>query len=173
LLNTYTQTVGRGAQLMIGLAPDNRGLLPDADVRRLREFGEAVSSIYAPEKNLANRALNSSSFHGAVDSNPDTMWSAPEGSHSARIDLKFAYPIGFDRVVTMEWLVDGQKVQKYSIQVMNGSKWNTVYAGTTIGHKKIDIFPRVSTQRVRLNILSSSETPRIREFQLFDGNRTR
>jgi len=25
LLDTYHQTVGRGAQLMIGLAPDNRG----------------------------------------------------------------------------------------------------------------------------------------------------
>jgi alpha-L-fucosidase len=169
LMATYNQTVGRGAQLMIGLAPDRRGLLPDADVRRLKEFGEAVGSIYAPEKNLAAHASNASIYQAALDSDPDTTWSAPEGSHSAMIDLVFAHPISFDRALTMEWLVDGQEVQKYAIQVMDGSKWTTVYSGTTIGHKKIDLFPRIVTQHVRLNILSASGTPRIREFQLFDG----
>jgi alpha-L-fucosidase len=173
LLDTYNRTVGRGAQLMIGLAPDNRGLLPDADVRRLKEFGDAVATIYAPEKNLAARASNASAFRGAVDSDPDTMWSPPEGSHSAIIDLLFAKPIRFDRALSMEWLVDGQKIQKYAIQIMDGAQWKTVYSGTTIGHKKIDLFPRVSTQHVRLNILSSSATARIREFQLFDGSESK
>jgi alpha-L-fucosidase len=169
LLDTYHQTVGRGAQLTIGLAPDNRGLLPDADVARLQQFGEAVHSIYAPEKNLAARATNSSAFREAVDSDPDTMWSAPQGSHAAMIDLVFAQPIRFDRALTMEWLVDGQNVQKYAIQIREGANWKTIYSGTTIGHKKIDRFPRVRTQQVRLKILSASATPRIREFQLFDG----
>jgi alpha-L-fucosidase len=168
LLDTYHKTVGRGAQLMIGLAPDNRGLLPDSDVERLKEFGETLGSIYAPAKNLAAHATNISAFRGALDSDPDTMWSPPEGSHSAVIDLVFAHPIRFDRALTMEWLVDGQKVQTYAIQVMQGANWKTVYAGGTIGHKKIDLFQRTTAQRVRLNILSASSTPRIREFQLFD-----
>ncbi len=171
LLNTYDRTVGRGAQLMLGLAPDSRGLLPDSDVRRLQEFGGAIRSIYAPQKNLAAHATNAAAFRSAVDSDPDTMWSAPEGSHSTAIDLSFAHPVSFDRAVTMEWLVDGQKIQKYAIQVMDGVKWRAVHSGTTIGHKKIDIFPRVTTQRVRLNILSASSTARIREFQLFDGGK--
>jgi alpha-L-fucosidase len=171
LLDTYHRTVGRGAQLMIGLAPDNRGLLPDADLRRLKEFGDAVASIYAAKKNLASRAANAALFRAAVDSDPDTVWSPAEGSHAAIIDLVFPHPVRFDRTLTMEWLVDGQKAQKYVIQIMDGTKWKTIYAGTTIGHKKIDLFPPVSTKRVRLNILSSSATPRIREFQLFDGSR--
>ncbi|HEY6337235.1 MAG TPA: alpha-L-fucosidase [Candidatus Sulfotelmatobacter sp.] len=169
LLETYHHTVGRGAQLMIGLAPDRRGLLPEADVQRLAEFGEAVRAIYAPEKNLAAGAMNAAAFRGAVDGDADTVWSAAEGAHSASIDLKFTRAIGFDRAVTMEWLVEGQKVQKYEVQVMDGAKWKTVSAGTTIGHKKIDLFPRVTAQRVRLNIVTASGTPRIREFELFDG----
>lgn len=169
LLHTYHQTVGHGAQLMIGLAPDTRGLLPDVDVKRLAEFGEAVRSIYASRKNLAARATNAAAFRGALDSDPDTIWSAPEGSHSAMIDLVFTQPIKFDRALTMEWLVDGQNIQKYALQIMDGAQWRTIYSGTTIGHKKIDLFPRVTAKRVRLNILSSSATPRIREFQLFDG----
>jgi alpha-L-fucosidase len=173
LLDTYERTVGRGAQLMIGLAPDNRGLLPNADVKRLAEFGEALNTIYAPKNNLAAHATNASVYPAALDSDPDTMWSPPEGSHAATIDLVFSHPISFDRALTMEWLVDGQKIQKYAIQVMDGAKWKTVYSGTTIGHKKIDLFPRVNTQHVRFNILSASATPRIREFQLFDGAPTK
>jgi len=170
LLDTYQRTVGRGAQLMIGIAPDNRGQVPDSDVRRLREFGEAVRSMYAPRKNLAARATDAALFQGAVDSDLDTFWSPAEGARSAIIELTFAKPVRFDRALTMEWLVDGQKVQKYKIEIRDGAKWKTIYAGSTIGHKKIDLFPAVSAQRVRLNIVSASATPRIREFQLFDGS---
>jgi alpha-L-fucosidase len=169
LLQTYHQTVGHGAQLMIGLAPDNRGLLPDSDVQRLREFGQAVASIYPPEKNLARQAINAATYAQAIDSDPDTAWYAPQGSHSATVDLQFRTAIRFDRAVTMEWLVDGQKVRKYEIQIRQGEGWQTVYSGTTIGHKKIDRFPAVSARRVRLNIVSASGAPSLREFQLFDG----
>ncbi len=172
LLDIYHKTVGHGAQLMIGLAPDNRGLLPDLDVKRLAQFGEAIGSIYASERNRSAHAINAAAYHAALDSDPDTIWSAPEGSHSAMIDLVFSNPVSFDRALTMEWLVDGQKIQQYAIQVMDGAKWKTVYSGSTIGHKKIDLFPRTSARRVRLNILSASGTPRIREFQMFDGAST-
>jgi alpha-L-fucosidase len=173
LLGIYNTTVGRGAQLMIGLAPDRGGLLPDADVKRLAEFGSALQSIYAPEKNLAAQASNASLYRNALDSDPDTVWSPAEGSHVATIDLAFSHPIHFDRALTMEWLVDGQKIMKYAIEVKDGAKWKTVHSGTTIGHKKIDIFPPVSAQYVRFSILSAASTPRIREFQLFDESRSK
>jgi alpha-L-fucosidase len=156
----------------IGLAPDNRGLLPDSDVRRLAEFGEALRSTYAPGRNLAAQATNAAAYRAALDSNPDTMWSAPEGSHSATIELHFARPVKFDRTLTMEWLGDGQKIIKYAIEVKEGSAWKTVFFGSTIGHKKIDIFPRVTAQQLRLKILNAWSTPRIREFQVFDGTPT-
>jgi len=166
LLETYHLTVGRGAQLMIGLAPDDRGLLPDSDVQRLAEFGTAIQNLYWAGKNLARKA---SSVSAANDGDPDTFWSAPADSHSATIELSFTNPISFDRALTMEWLNDGQKVQKYAIQALNGTKWVTLTMGTSIGHKKIDRFPRITTARVRLAILSSAGPAHIREFQLFDG----
>ena len=46
LVETYHKTVGRGAQLVLGLAPDNRGLLPESDVARLRAFGDEIRRIY-------------------------------------------------------------------------------------------------------------------------------
>jgi alpha-L-fucosidase len=167
LLTTYDETVGRGAQLMLGLAPDRRGLLPESDAARLKEFGEALRARSAHNLVLAH-APASAEVSAALDGNPDTFWSAPSGSHHSTLEAVFSKPVTFNRAVTMEWLNDGQRIQKYSIDAWNGTGWKTVAAGQAIGHKKIDVFPPVTASRVRLNILSSTDAAAIREFQLYN-----
>jgi alpha-L-fucosidase len=166
LMTMYEQTVGRGAQLMLGLAPDNRGLLPDSDVARLKEFGDAVRKRYG--NNLAVKHINSDpETDAAFDNDPDTFSTAPMGSHHAVFEADFAKPITFDHAVTMEWLNDGQKVQKYAIEAWVGGKWIKVAGAEAIGHKKIDSFAPVTASKVRLNILSSTSEASIKEFQLY------
>ena len=169
LLDTYDKTVGRGAQLMLGVAPDNRGLLPDSDVKRLEEFGAALRK--RAENDLALRPHRASAaFEAALDNNPDTFWSSPAGSHSAVGEIDFAGPVTFDHAVTMEWLNDGQHIQKYEIEVWGDQEkgWKRVAGGEAIGHEKIDGFPPVTARSVRLNILSSTSEAHIREFQLHE-----
>ena len=170
LLDTYDKTVGRGAQLMLGLAPDNRGLLPDSDVKRLQEFGAVLHK--QAENNFALRHLPTSSqeVSVAVDGDRDTFWSAPAGSHHGEIEIHLDHPVTFDHSLTMEWLNDGQHVQKYAIEVWSEpeQKWKAIAEGQAIGHERIDAFPPVTAKRVRLNILSSREPAHIREFQLYN-----
>lgn len=166
LLDSYENAVGHGGQWMLGVAPDNRGLLPDTDVSRLRELGEALDSRYghgllhpemASDPNIAN----------ALDNDLDTFWSAPGGSHNAILEVQLPRRVTFDHALTMEWLVEGQQIQKYSIDVWSNGQWKTVVSSSAIGHKKIDSFAPVNAQRVRLRILSSAGDARVREFQLF------
>jgi len=167
LLTTWDQTVGHGGQLMLGLAPDTRGLLPDSDVARLKEFGIALHERTA--HNLAlTHAPAEAEVAAALDGNPDTFWSAPAGSHHATLEVRFAKPITFNRTRTMEWLNEGQHIEKYSIEVWTGTEWKSVAAAEAIGHEKVDLFPEVTADRVRLNILSSTGTATIREFQLYN-----
>src|SRR5580698_6518685 len=171
LLTTYDDTVGHGAQLMLGLAPDRRGLLPDSDVARLEELGKALRARYG--HNLAlQHGPTSTEVAAALDGDPDTFWSAPRGSHSATLEVNFPRPITFNRALTMEWLNDGQRIQKYSVDIWTGTAWKTVTSAQTIGHKKIDVFPAVTAARVRLNILSSTDAASIREFQLYEIDET-
>jgi alpha-L-fucosidase len=168
LLATYDATVGRGAQLILGVAPDNRGLLPDSDVKRLEEFGAALHR--RQQNNLAlDQRPGDPRVVAALDGDPDTFWSAPAGSHHAEIEADFATPITFDHAVTMEWLNDGQHVEKYAIEAWDekAAKWARIAEGQAIGHKKIDTFAPVTARRVRLNILSSTSEAHIREFQLY------
>ena len=155
---------------MLGLAPDSRGLLPESDVERLQEFGAALKQREAGNLVVRHQPAGSQEEAAALDGDPDTSWSAPSGSHHAELEVHFDSPITFDHAVLMEWLNDGQHVQKYAIEVWSEAerKWKTVAEGQAIGHKKIDAFPRVTAKRVRLNILSSTEAAQIREFRLYD-----
>jgi alpha-L-fucosidase len=167
LLTIYDETVGRGAQLMLGLAPDRRGLLPDSDVARLEEFGKALRARSAHNLALAH-APASAEVTAALDGDPDTIWSAPAGSHHATLEVSFSEAVTFNRSITMEWLDVGQRIQKYSIDVWTGAGWKTVASANAIGHKRVDIFPAVTASRVRVNILSSTDAAAIREFQLYN-----
>ncbi|SPF49875.1 Coagulation factor 5/8 type domain protein [Candidatus Sulfotelmatobacter kueseliae] len=169
LLSTYEQTVGRGGQLVLGIAPDRRGLLPEADVQRLKEFGAALRQRYG--NNLALRHITTTpDAELAFDGNPDTFWSAPTGSHHAVLEAGFDRPVTFNHTLVMEWLNAGQHVQKYAIEIYKGREWIAVAKGSAIGHKKIDHFARVTASRVRLNIVWSSAEAHIREFQIFDSS---
>jgi len=169
LLNIYTNTVGRGAQLMLGLAPDNTGRIPDADAKRLQEFGAAVQRIYAHNLIAESGHATDTATTSATDNDPSTFWSAPP--RHATLEIQFDKPVTFDRAVTMEWLNEGQHVQDYSIEAWQNGAWRPLVRAQAIGHKKIDLFPRTTAQRVRLNLLSTTGSAAIREFQLYDGER--
>ena len=171
LVREYDQTVGRGAQLMLGLAPDNTGHLPDADVARLKEFGERIHQIYG--NNLAlSRNLPADEAPAARDGDPSTWWQAPApGNNNAPpiLTVHFAQPTTFDRTVTMERLNDGQHIAAYRIEVEEKGQWREVAHAEAIGHKKIDIFPAVTGSAVRLTLLDTNGPAQIREFQVYNG----
>ncbi len=171
LIDTYEDTVGHGAQLMLGIAPDRRGRLPDADVARLAEFGSAIQKMKS--KNLMaqrTRTGASENFEAALDGNTETFWSAAPNARNAVIEADFAQAVTFNRAMTMEWLNDGQHVEKYRIEIWDGKGWSAVAEGGPIGHKKIDAFTPVTATRVRLNILGAAGEIRIREFQIYRAN---
>jgi alpha-L-fucosidase len=166
LVTTYEDSAGRGGQLMLGLAPDRRGLLPDSDVKRLEEFGAAIHKRYSANL-MAKRVRNNGAQDAALDGDADTFWSAPTDARHATIEANFAQPVIFDHALTMEWLNEGQHVERYRIEVWKGNAWVAVAEGQAIGHKKIDAFAPVTATRARLNIFASAGEIRIREFQLF------
>ncbi|HTS36460.1 MAG TPA: alpha-L-fucosidase [Candidatus Solibacter sp.] len=170
LVDTYEKTVGHGGQLMLGLAPDRRGLLAEEDVKRLEEFGAAVRARYATNLIAKEHTRTSSPAEAALDGDPDTFWSAPTGSHQAAIEVSFPKPITFDHSLIMEWLNAGQHVEHFRLEAWREKEhsWFTIFEAHAIGHKRIDNFTPVTATRVRLNILSSSSEAHIREFQLFN-----
>ncbi|MGI8770551.1 MAG: alpha-L-fucosidase [Acidobacteriaceae bacterium] len=169
LMDIYNNSVGRGAQLMLGLAPDRTGRLPAADVARLQEFGARVSAVYGNNLALRHQALTKDA-EAALDGKPETYWPVAAGTADAVLEVRLPSPLTIDRALTMERLNDGQHIEEYSIEVFEKGGWREVAHAGAIGHKKIDIFPPVTVDRVRLRLLAVSGAAGIREFQLYNGS---
>ena len=167
VIRLYEQTVGRGGQLMLGLAPDRRGLLPEEDVKRLEEFGAAISKRFGLNIAAQKHAHKNDETELALDNDPNTFWQAPSGSHHAVLQVDFLQPVTFDHALIMERLNNGQHVQAFRVEAWDGKQWQAIFSGNTVGHKRIEGFPPSTASRVRLNILSSTDAAEIREFQLF------
>ena len=166
LMSEYNATVGRGAQLMLGLTPNRTGVLPAADVKRLAEFGARLHAIYGNNLLLHHIALNANEQR-AVDGDLDTWWSVG-ATLPASLTVTLGTPVRFDRFMTMERLQDGQHIEEYAIDIRSGSAWREVVHAHVIGHKKIDLLPTpVTANAVRLRVLSANGPVEIRDFGVY------
>lgn len=142
LQRMYEQSVGHNSTLIIGLTPDNRGLLPDADVRRIREFGQWIKETYGmPLK--------------AVSGKSDTL------------EMAFDEAQQITRIVLQEDIRQGERVRAYEIEGLTSDGWKVLASGTCIGHKRIERFDPVSLHALRLKVLDSEKTPLIRTFAAY------
>jgi alpha-L-fucosidase len=167
LMLNYENSVGRGGQFLLGIAPDRHGLLPEADVRRLSEFGQALQQRYGDAANLAaGHGKADAKSAAALDNDASSYWIVTEANRGI-LEIDLGRAVTIDRALTMERLDEGQHVRGYAIQAWDGSRWKTLAKAQAIGHMKIDKFAPVTARRLRLHIYSSVGTASIREFKLF------
>ena len=165
LLDSYEHSVGRGGQWMLGVAPNNGGRLDEVDATRLRELGTAIRARYGDNR-LRRHVPTDANTEAALDGDETTFWTSP-GAASGVLEVQLPAAVTVDHALLMEWLNEGQAVQRYRLEALVNGGWKTLVDGYAIGHKKIDSFPAVRTDRVRLRILSSTGVARIRELQMF------
>jgi alpha-L-fucosidase len=126
LMGLYMYSVGRGANLLLNIGPDRRGLLPQKDKDVLLKFGQKVKDTFA---NLVD-----------VDSER-------EGNVTTlKFDLQMV------NMVVIEEEIDEIEIENFEIKVYPYSYGQpiTVYKGETIGHKAICRFPSVRTNRIEI-----------------------
>jgi len=158
LVAIYEQSVGRGANLLLNVPPDRRGLIADTDAERLREFGATIAATYKDD--LARRARASSAqVRGQApafdpshvnDGDNATYWATEDGVTSASIELTWAQPVEFSRLVLQEGIALGQRVERWSAEAFTGAAWTTIGEGATIGHKRIARVQPTRTSRLRV-----------------------
>ena len=142
LMSMYYQSVGRGAVLLLNIAPDTTGSMPEADVRRAAEFG-------AENRRRFGKSIAETSGKGEL------------------VELDLGHPARIDHIITMENILEGERVQEYAIEGLVSGQWQELCRGTSIGHKKIDQFAPTEVSQVRLHVVKSSAEPQIRKLAAY------
>ncbi len=143
LMKMYYQSVGHNSTLILGLTPDNRGLIPNADVVRLQEFGDSILNKF--KQPLAN-------------------WSPGQKDFQLQIPKRKKY----SAIVLQEKIEHGERVRSFVLEEMKNGTWQKVYQGTCIGHKYIHLLEKPSeTTKLRLRILESDGEVLLRSFSVY------
>lgn len=142
LMEMYDKSVGRGAVLLLNNTPDRTGLIPEADARRSAEFGAEIRRQF--ETPVA-----------------DSSGKGPE------VRATFSTRATIDRAVTMEDTTHGERVRAYVLEGLVDGDWKPLATGTAIGHKRIDRFPPIEVEGIRLRVTEAVGEPIIRRLAAF------
>ncbi len=177
LLDLYYQSVGRGAALDLGLAPNRRGLLSDKDVASLKGFGDILRQTFSV--NLAGKATftasnirgNDRSEYGParlVDEDRYSYWATDDSVTTPRLTVDLGDLTTFNVIRLRENSKLGQRIGSFVIEAEKNGQWMPITAGTSIGANRLIRLPQnISCSRLRLSITGSGACIALSDFGLF------
>ncbi|MCE7040778.1 alpha-L-fucosidase [Dyadobacter sp. CY312] len=176
LFDLYMKSVGRGAALDLGLAPDTRGQLHDDDVAALKSFGDHINATFATNliakansKAVNVRGYNSIySAKNILDGKTDSYWATDDDFTTPEVVVDLSQPITFDIISLQEYIKLGQRIEEFAVDVWEGTDWKQVHKGTSVGAKRlVKLAVPVTGKRFRLRITKSPVCVAISEFGLY------
>jgi len=145
LMNIYYKSVGRNSTLIMGLTPDADGLLPEPDVKRLKEWGDEISRRFdSPIVEHHDPVLKKGKFQFAIKPKSE-----------------------LNTMVLQEDIRFGQRIRQYVIEGRVDGKWQMLCEGSSIGQKHIQEFDAMSCSAIRLRILKSRGEPKVKAIACY------
>ncbi len=136
LVEMYYHSVGHNTSLILGVTPNPDGLLPDPDVRRLKDFGAEI------ERRFSNPIASSM-------------------GKGKKIKLKLSNEQKVNQIVLMEDITMGERVRKFILEGKTSAGWQTLFEGSCVGHKFIHRFQTTTVSTLRIKIPDSRGKPLI------------
>ncbi|MDR1371848.1 MAG: alpha-L-fucosidase [Dysgonamonadaceae bacterium] len=174
LFNIYMESVGHGANLLLNIPPDRRGLIHDNDIQALKGWKKLRDEAFAD--NLAKNATikadtergNSNKFaaKNAVNGDKNTYWATDDDKTSGTIEIDLAELKTVKYIVIQEYIRLGQRVKTFSIEARRDNRWDTVAEGTTVGYKRIISLDSIKTNAVRIKI-DAKACPLISNIEIY------
>ena len=148
LSDIYFQSVGYNSVLLLNIPPDRRGLIHEADVKRLKDFAAYRKRVFADNRVVKGRK----------------EWNAVSGSKKI-YSLKPESEINV--VMLQEDIAKGQRVESFAVEVLTEQGWQEVGQGTTVGYKRLLRFPAVKASQLKVKINECRLTAHISQVGAF------
>ncbi len=142
LVDMYYESVGHNSTLILGVTPNPEGLMPEPDVKRLKEFGDEINRRF---------------------SNPIARISGNGNNISLVLDKAQL----IDHIVLQEDISKGERVREFMLEAEINGKWTAIYTGSSIGHKHIVKIDPVRTGKIRFVAQSSIGDPQLKALSVY------
>jgi len=170
LMKIYLASAGRGANLILNVPPDKRGLIHEADSASLVAFGKALRELTAKNEALGKKASlveNDKPLPAKALTDGDRATFTAASVNHPVLEIDLGSPTEINHVQMMEAIELGQRVYAFIVEYWDGAYFKALVSGTTIGYKRILSFRPITTSKIRINILASKAPPVIAEVGVY------
>jgi alpha-L-fucosidase len=143
LMECYYKSVGYGSVFLLNSTPDTSGLIPEADRKLYKIFGDEIDRRFK------------------------TPFASIDEQKGKIITLDLSGKKKINHVVTMEDYRLGQRIRNYKIEGLVDGNWIELCSGRSVGRKKIDYFDDIEVSQIRLNVINSVNEPVIRKLSAY------
>ena len=171
LFELYLKSVGRGANLLLNVPPDERGLINGNDSTALLEFKKLREDNF--NTNLALKARGELHYKGIIyftnkltDNNTATSETIPDYKQGV-FWIKLKQEEKINCIVLQEAIDKGQQISRAKISLINGSQPVENLNITTVGHKRIITFPAQLVSAIRIQIEDAKAAPFLSEVGVY------
>ena len=134
LMQVYMSSVGRGANLILNLAPNRDGRLDAADVASLEAFGRMRTRLLARDyalgaKVTASEVRGSDARFGGqalTDGDMESYWCPEDTTTTPTAEIELAEPATFDVIRLREQIRLGQRVEAFQVDAWVDGAWKTI-----------------------------------------------
>ncbi|RGE63630.1 hypothetical protein DWY69_26510 [Eisenbergiella massiliensis] len=161
LVYIYINSVGGNATFLLNIPPTREGIFHENDVKRLEEMGDYLKAVFA--RNLLEEAgICVDSWEEGYDieavrrDNYEQFFKTEDGIRSADIKVSFPHPVSVSHVVLKENIRMSQRIEGFEIM---DDKGHVLYQGSTVGYKKIAVFPRTAVKELHIHITDARVCP--------------
>jgi alpha-L-fucosidase len=175
LFKIYLTSVGRGSTLLLNIPPDQRGLFNEKDIKALKGFRDILNMEF--KTNLANKAVvTASNYRGhsktyspsnITDDNKNTYWATDDNVTTGSFEIDLGKPSTVKYILLQEYILLGQRVKSFTVEVWKENAWQKIAEGTTIGYKRILKVNPSQTNKIRVNITGSKACPLISNAEIY------
>ena len=171
LFDLYLKSVGRGANFLLNIPPDRRGLIHEIDsaslveFKRLREesFSNNIAIGSKSELHTGAGIFQRTNFTDGKTETYESLKKYPDD----RLWIKFEQVKKINTIVLQEAIRLGQRVKSAKLELLNGSQVVKEIDVTTIGRKRILTFPVQEVSAISLVVKESKEVPLITEIGVY------
>ena len=171
LFDLYLKSVGRGANFLLNVPPDRRGLISSRDSASLLAFKKFRDESFA--RNLIPGSKGELHTTGGIfpqrnfiDDNEKT-YDKLLNYENSRLWVKFEHVKKINCIVLQEPIELGQRVGSGKLVLLYGARPVREIEFTTIGRKRIFTFPATEASAISLLVRESRDVPFISEMAAY------
>ena len=172
LINLFFTSNGSNAGFLLNLPPDRRGLIHENDQKSLLEFNRILTKALSNNYVENAKITATTERHGCEAQNlknidPVSIYAPLDTDKCPEILIELPCETEINAIMISELIELGHKIVGIEAYALENGEWKQILNSEIVGYKLCEKFDNTVTDKVKIKITKSLDTPAIRSVGLY------